>query len=105
MAAIAAWIAQAVGSLLAFGAGEVAKRLAVTAAIVAALGAAVLALTAAINGALSSIIVAAPGGAVAQGLQLLPSNTGQCLSALLIAHAAAWVYRQHFVVLTLKSRA
>lgn len=102
MGAVVAWIAQAFTGLLAFEAGRIAKRLAIIAAVISGLAAAVAALTVTINGAITSVIVSAPGGAVAQGLALLPSNTPTCVGAIITAHGAAWLYRKYYLVLTMK---
>lgn len=42
--------------------------------------------------AINSIVVAAPGGAVAMGLGLLPGNTTACIAALIVVRVANWLY-------------
>ena len=76
-----ATIVSAFTKRLAFGTAAVAVWLTLTAAFVAALDALV-----------TPLIESAPTGGFAQGLGLLPGNTGACVSAIIAAHAAAWVY-------------
>lgn len=92
LAGIAAWIAGAVGAGTSVAAVQTAKKIAVIAAALVAFGSLVATLGSAIDSGINSLASSVPGGVLSEGVALLPSVTGECLAAIVTAHAAAWVY-------------
>ena len=90
------WLAGVLGSvftgLVTFFSAHLSKRIAMTAAAVSAISLLTIGFYATLEGLVSAISYAAPSY-VSQGASLvLPSNTQACLSAILTAYVARWVY-------------
>lgn len=97
------WLAGVIGgvvaSLLRFFLQFFTKRFAVIAAVVAALVGITATFFAAITALFAAIEYAAPA-AIAQGMGLLlPSNTTACLTAIVTAHTARYVYEWQFRII------
>ena len=90
------WLAGVLGaaftSLLQFFIKTFSKRFAVAAAVAVSLAGLTIAFLAAITAAINGIQYVAPP-AIAQGMSLLlPSNVNQCLTAIVTAYTARYVY-------------
>lgn len=91
-----AWLVQIfvflIGRFFAFFAVSLTKK---TAQIIASIALAVTVTAtffAFLSSSLSSIVASAPGGLVAAGISLLPSNTNACLAVVITVKAASWLY-------------
>jgi len=88
-----AWIGSAFSASWGFVAADTTKKYAQLAAGIAAILVLAGVLKSAFDAAISSISAAAPTGAVAFGLSLLPSNTIACISVIFAALVASALYK------------
>ena len=102
VAAILAWIGASFFGKAVIEGAKLAKKIAVIAAIIVAFFAAITVLATAIEQALNTLSAAVPGGWVAAGVALLPGSVPYCISAILAAHAAVWVFRTFYAVAQFK---
>lgn len=101
MAAIAAWLAGLISSLIPTVAGFIGKKFAMSAVYIGvflALGATMLA---GVSGLLSGISVAFPG-IFAPIIAMLPSNTSLCVSAVITTNVVISAYDAHMTLLKIK---
>lgn len=87
------WLSSAFTGGMGFVAANITKKFVTLAVGITALIALAVTLKAGIDSAISSISAAAPTGAIAFGLGLLPSNTVACITAITTAMIASAVYR------------
>ncbi|EEZ3328897.1 hypothetical protein D1O90_005075 [Escherichia coli] len=103
MQVIAALLASIFGNAIAAIAAKFGAKIAINLAVIAAWIAAVGVFTAAMTAGASAVIQTAPA-ALIDSISWLPSNTGQCIGAVLAADLAAFVYRQVVTMVNVKSR-
>jgi hypothetical protein len=89
---LVAWVWSTFVSLVGFFAQYFTKKFALVAAAITSFTAILLGFKLAIESAISGLISFAPTGVVLFGLQLLPSNTGNCITALATAYTASQIY-------------
>ncbi len=98
-----AWLASILSGLFASLVGVFAGSLAKKAVYAATAAAALLALTTAfvavVKGLLSGIVATLPTWAAAGAGLLLPSNLAACISAIIVASVARWIYDYHVATL------
>ncbi|WP_297811130.1 hypothetical protein [uncultured Methylophaga sp.] len=88
----ALWIGKAFASVLAFFGEYMTKKLALVAAAIASFSAVLLTFKLAIDAAIAGLLTITPDGILLTGLQLLPSNTGNCITAMATGYTAAQAY-------------
>lgn len=97
-----AWLATFFTGLAAWLTSILGRKVATALAVLAVWAAVTLTFATALTSILNSISVAMPGGMVAAGLSMLPSNSTACLGAIISGHAAAWIYTQKVKLLSIK---
>ncbi|MNO60487.1 hypothetical protein D3C76_511000 [compost metagenome] len=103
MQVIASLIAMIFGNAIAAIAAKFGAKIAINLAVIASWVAAVGVFTAAVNTIVGGIIQTMPQVLV-DAISWFPPNTGACMSAVLAADLAAFVYRQVVTIVNTKSR-
>ena len=103
MQIIATLLASIFGNAIAMIAAKFGAKVAINLAVIAAWIAAVGVFTTAVNTFAGGIIQTMPA-ALVDAISWFPSNTGACMSAVLAADLAAFVYRQVTTLVNTKSR-
>lgn len=102
---IAAGVLSAIGSAAASALGYFsawsAKRITLVIAGVAAIAVAVTVFVSAITNALSAVAVTMPAE-IQLAFLFIPSNVSACVSAIVTAHVARWVYSLHLKAINIK---
>ena len=88
----ALWIGKAFAAVLAFFGEYLTKRIALAAAAITAFSAVLLAFKLVVDGIIAGLVTISPDGYILMGLQLLPSNTGTCITAIATAYTSAQAY-------------
>jgi len=100
-----AWIGTVLASLIAWIAAIFGKKIAVALAAssiwVIVAGVLILAL----NAIVTPLIQSMPGGLFSAGINMLPSNSTQCVGAILATHAACFVFELENKFINFKARA
>jgi uncharacterized protein DUF5455 len=92
MPVLAAWIGNLLGSIAGFFGQYFSKRLAVGLAVVIAFTASTAIFIAALNAAVLTISVVVPSEITIAASWVVPSNSDECLAAIITAKLASWVY-------------
>jgi len=88
-----AWFVAAFAAVVGFVAQYITRRTLLVGAAVAVFLGLVAGLSSLLDGVVSGVAESAPSGVFAQGLALLPANTGVCVTAVVTARTAAAVLR------------
>ncbi len=102
MPVLAAWLLSVFTAVLNFLSTYLGKRVAVILAVVAAYAALFGAFYASIVGLVNGVVHAYPSTGVFLAGCFLPSNTYSCLTAIVTAHIARWVYDQKVLLVKTK---
>jgi hypothetical protein len=103
MSALFAFLSQTLAGWISATAARIGYRYAVLVALIAVYVAAAGTFLGVINGLLGSLIPACPQ-ILQDGFAMLPTNTDDCLAAVVASEAAAYVYRQVVIVAGIKAR-
>ncbi len=101
LATLVSGIGAAIVSALAYFSAWSAKRILLIAAGIAGIALAVSIFVSAIEGAISSITVAMPPE-LQMAFLFIPANVSACVTAIVTAHVARWVYSLHLKAITIK---
>lgn len=86
------WFSSAFSGVIAYFASFFAKKFSIVAAAIVSFTAILLTFKLAIDAILLGLQAVVPTGVILLGLQLLPDNTSQCISAIATGYVAAQVY-------------
>lgn len=102
MAALAAFLAGLFGSLVAWLAKYIGKRIAIAAAGIAALAAVTSATWATVSAAISGVLVAMPPEVGIAADLFLPTNLLACIAAVFANRVVIWVYKWNVAIIRMR---
>lgn len=99
------WIRTVLASVFAWIASAFGKKVAVAVVATGVWVAASAALLLSMNTIINSLIQSMPGGLIASSISMLPSNTTQCITAVLSTHGVCFLFEVQNKFLNFKARA
>ena len=104
-APLIAWIGSVLTPFIAWAAAIFGKKIAVAIAASAAWVLVAGVLIVALNAIVTPLIQSMPGGLFSAGINMLPSNSTQCVGAILATHAACFIFELENKFINFKAKA